>query len=168
MPFSALPCPKMAEPYAKTARKWCFTIHLDDLEQMDEIARKFDLSKVKYLVAQPEIAPTTNRPHIQGYMVTKQPVRLSGVKTILDSRTAHVELAKGTPEQVDTQNMLAHAETVLSACDADVSPAALRRIKLLRRIAPTVLRMSPEPRDTAFSSTATSKLRLPDKVPGER
>lgn len=127
---------------------------------------KIDLDKTKYLVCQPELAPTTQKLHIQGFLVATSSIRLAGVKKILGNNSAHVEIANGTPEQVRAESVGENAEDLLSACGPRADRRAERIAKLYRRIAPTVLRTSLECKDASLSSTATSRLRLPDREIG--
>lgn len=50
-----------------------------------------------YLVYGREIAPTTNTPHLQGYVVFGSRQRIRGVRNRFPG--AHIELARGNPEQ---------------------------------------------------------------------
>lgn len=51
----------------------------------------------EYHIYEPEVAPDTGTPHIQGYVCLKKKFRLSGLKKFLP--TAHWEVAKGKPSQ---------------------------------------------------------------------
>lgn len=65
-------------------RNWCFTINnytpgeVEVLQNLDE--------GVKYLICGKEIAPTTGTPHLQGYIVFPNRVRVGHVKTFVGNR----------------------------------------------------------------------------------
>ena len=74
-------------------RRWCFTEH--DVEKYSEYSRKFDAKKMRFLIAQVEVAPKTNKLHIQGYCEFYTPKRLTEVKKCLNSQSVHLEPAQG-------------------------------------------------------------------------
>jgi len=82
-----------------TSRSYCFTSFKLNAITAFQKANKDD---VTYFVAQHEIAPETNKEHIQGFIVFKKPVRMTAVKKILEDPAAHCETRKGTPQQVIT------------------------------------------------------------------
>jgi len=57
------------------------------------------LPQVKYIVAAEEIAPTTNTPHLQGFVYWNSGKTVAAVRTQLPG--CHVERIKGTPKQAD-------------------------------------------------------------------
>jgi len=77
----------------KTYRRWCFTLNnytqfdLDTLSDLD----------CKYLIFGKEIAPTTNTPHLQGYVVFNDAKRFAAVHEICTRM--HWEAAKGNHAQ---------------------------------------------------------------------
>lgn len=125
-----------------TSRKWCFTIFIDDVTDLDDSMAKIKLEKVKYLVCQPEVAPSTGKLHIQGFFLANDAIRFKAAKDIIGDDKAHVEMAKGTPEQVRGPGAIFHAEPMRVLCCADVSRSLGRIEALSRRIAPTAPRMS--------------------------
>lgn len=54
---------------------------------------------VNYICFGIELAPTTGRAHIQGYLELKSQQRLPAVKRLLDDASAHIESARGTAAQ---------------------------------------------------------------------
>lgn len=73
---------------------WCFTYYdfcRDSLPKLE--------AGMKYICYQEEICPTTDRPHLQGYVYFKESTRLTAVKKALGSNTVHVEACKGTLAQ---------------------------------------------------------------------
>lgn len=74
------------------SRSWCFTINNDDYDDFMEIVR----TPFKYCCFGFEIGKKGTE-HIQGYMQFDQPKTLKTVSGYL--KTAHLEVAKGTPEQ---------------------------------------------------------------------
>lgn len=82
-----------------TSRDWCFTSY--DLDAMgvlkDSISEK---KEIKYLVAQNEVCPTTERVHVQGYVQLTKAMRMAGVKKVLGDAAAHLEKRKGTHAEV--------------------------------------------------------------------
>lgn len=54
---------------------------------------------LKYAVFQHELCPTTNRPHVQGYIEFTSPIRYGRIKQILGDPAVHLEQRKGTREQ---------------------------------------------------------------------
>lgn len=55
--------------------------------------------KMAYMIYQPELCPTTERLHFQGYVAFKRSMKMGMVKKALMSNTVHVEPINGTPEQ---------------------------------------------------------------------
>jgi len=105
-----------------TARDYCFTsFKMDAIDSF--MSNEEEKKKVKYFVAQQEISPETNRPHIQGFVRYNKPVRFSAVRATLGDVGVHVEKRKGTPAEVKhfhAENMLSLAEPML--CCAEVFP----------------------------------------------
>lgn len=63
---------------------WCYVYHKQKEEDLDILRKKFLPEKIKYLVANIEICPTTKRQHIQGYVVVKEKQSLKQMKEILN------------------------------------------------------------------------------------
>lgn len=74
--------------------RWCFTSHdptVDDRATLYGIA-------CRYMCYGDEIAPSTGRPHLQGYVVMSSNHRLAAMKKKFPDGT-HLEVAKGSTEQ---------------------------------------------------------------------
>lgn len=71
------------------ARNWCYT-------KQGEVDIAFDDS-MSYKISEPEIAPTTQQKHFQGFIIWKVKKTLSGCKKI--DGEAHWEATKGSIEQ---------------------------------------------------------------------
>lgn len=56
--------------------------------------------KFTYLVGQREKCPETGREHIQGYVEFEHPQRMDAVKKAIGDAGAHLEVRKGTRDQV--------------------------------------------------------------------
>jgi len=52
-----------------------------------------------YIIFQEEIAPTTNTPHLQGYMELSQERKIGAIKLLLADDTAHLEKRAGNQDQ---------------------------------------------------------------------
>jgi len=77
-------------------RAYCFTINNytpDEVEKLRAYA-----TKCRYLVFGYEVAPTTQTPHIQGFMQPEKRVRVSTLQKVI-SQTMHIEKTRGTPQQ---------------------------------------------------------------------
>lgn len=79
-----------------TSRSYCFTIN----RYLERLAP--DMDKIRYLVAQVEIAPLTGHEHIQGYAELLKPMKPLGFIKALgytSGAEVHVEKRKGTAKQ---------------------------------------------------------------------
>lgn len=74
----------------KQVRNWCYT-------KQGEVDIEWDDSIMSYRVSEPEVAPTTNQKHYQGFIVFKTKKTLGGCKKV--DNGAHWEAANGTIEQ---------------------------------------------------------------------
>lgn len=79
------------------SRAWCFTINNPLASEDGYLRALVETSSAEYIVWEHEVAPTTGTKHIQGYIYVKNPRCLSGMTKLLPR--AHLEKAKGTPEQ---------------------------------------------------------------------
>lgn len=80
------------------SKRWCFTIFYQDGYPLEDIMQEYrSLNWGIYGGAQLESCPTTDKLHIQGFVLFDKNMRASGVKKI--HRTAHWEGMKGTLEQ---------------------------------------------------------------------
>lgn len=76
-----------------TSRNFVFTsfknINIEDI--VDD--------RVRYIVFQRELCPSTNNEHTQGYLELTVPLRVSGIRGIVGDSSVHCESRKGTREQ---------------------------------------------------------------------
>lgn len=107
-----------------TSRDYCFTSYnVNAMEALKNSAVQNE--KLKYIVFQKEVCPTTQRVHYQGYLQLKDPARVAGVKKVLGDEGAHVERRKGTHAEVRhprAEVMLRRAEPVLSRAEPILCP----------------------------------------------
>lgn len=84
------------------ARNWCFTLHdytesqctmLLNLASQEEDTTS---SGVTYICFGKEVCTSTQRPHLQGYIELSKPITMAGLKTLLNSKTVHLETRKDT------------------------------------------------------------------------
>lgn len=81
-------------------RSWVFTIQLD--EHGDEstwIPPTWDEDNMAYLIYQRERAPTTGKPHYQGFVHFKKAVRRQQAQKLLGHQNFYCSAARGTAEQ---------------------------------------------------------------------
>ncbi len=87
------------------ARRWAFTVYVGNLltngpltlEDWAAWAQVQDWAGVKYLVFQRELATTTEREHVQGYIHFSGQKRRFAVNKVLSLKDTHLEVAKGSP-----------------------------------------------------------------------
>ena len=99
----------------QTARNWIFTLFPQECEGESsepcsgispvqvpswEGTSLWDQTLMKTLVYQMEQCPTTKRVHVQGVLALRQAARMSKVKQLLRSATAHVEVCKNLPAAI--------------------------------------------------------------------
>lgn len=86
----------------RSAKHWTWTLNNytnDEKEQLaDKATELLATKRLIYLVYGEEIAPTTNTPHLQGYIAFNSRLTLRQVKQILPSRS-HLEPSRGSPAQ---------------------------------------------------------------------
>ena len=79
---------------------WVFTYNKQNEEDLDIYRNKFSQEKIKYLVANIEIAPKTGKQHIQGYVVVNEKQSMKQMKKILGmGDSVHLEKRFGTHEE---------------------------------------------------------------------
>ena len=86
---------------SQRSRNWVFTLNNyseDDVTAMTGFLDEHDL--VKYICAGREVG-AEGTPHLQGFLVCRNPVRLTTVRTFWDGR-AHWEIARGSATQAIT------------------------------------------------------------------
>ena len=76
-------------------KNWCFTLF-----QYEQVPVWNELPDwATYMVFQEEQAPDTGRKHIQGYVQLVTQKRMKALKTLMNSDSAHLSIAKGTAKQ---------------------------------------------------------------------
>ncbi len=89
-------------PQNQRSKEYVFTLNNYSLSDRTFIAEKFEEFCI-YLCYQPEVAPTTGTPHLQGYLCLASPRTIKGVKdTVFNTpslQRVHLELARGTKDQ---------------------------------------------------------------------
>ena len=96
-PRSLDPTHKIKNYKMSRARNWCFTINNYDEDSLLLLREAAKLPCSRYLVYQQERG-AEGTPHIQGFISLKTQQRLGQLKKLVGDR-AHLEVAKGTPEQ---------------------------------------------------------------------
>lgn len=81
------------------ARAWCFTLFCNWSEEYKEYVPKVIINedRVRYIIYQLELTPSSKKYHWQGYIEFKNPISMQGVKNALDVHSIHLEMAKGSP-----------------------------------------------------------------------
>ena len=80
------------------ARRWCFT--LPNYTPEDE--QLLQSLQTKYLIYGREISPSTNTPHLQGYIEFTNAKTLAATKAYIGLQRLHLEIANGTGAQNKT------------------------------------------------------------------
>jgi len=81
------------------SRFWTLTLFeytQDDKDCWSQLVAK---GEATYCCFQEELCPSTNKAHLQGYIVFQKRIRLGGVKKLLGSRIVHAVRSNGTPSQ---------------------------------------------------------------------
>lgn len=78
------------------SKYWCFTLHYDDVDPMDQLETVFKSFQIDYILGR-EICPKTGRKHIQGYIESNDKIR--PIEKLKLSKEIHWEKRKGTKEQ---------------------------------------------------------------------
>lgn len=81
-----------------TSRRWCFTSFKDGLPTLDDRFANAEgpLADIRYVIYQREVAPTTGRQHLQGYIELRSPMRMRQVQGLLGDDEAHLEVPRGS------------------------------------------------------------------------
>lgn len=118
-------------PQDTQSRSWTFTVHEcpKGHEFYDELVDLINAEYVQWLIAAPEIAPSTGMPHCQGFMYTTKPVRMGQVVNWLTSlescpRAPHVEKAGG-----NLQHQLDYIEGPWTPSEAQAAQGKLPKPK---------------------------------------
>lgn len=83
------------------SRRWCFTLNTPTGEEATAIGDVGSLPTVAYLVVGREVSPTTNRRHLQCFIIFTAAKSLTFLKREISAR-AHWEIARGTSDQAAT------------------------------------------------------------------
>lgn len=78
-------------------RNFCFTLNNYTNDHRERLSELFDSGVLRYLVYQPEIAPTTGTHHLQGYCQFLNPRTESGARGALIG--CHVSVARGNSDE---------------------------------------------------------------------
>lgn len=78
------------------SRNWCFTLNNYEQSEVEHI-QSLDLDKIRYCVFGKEVGES-GTPHLQGFVVFKNAVRLKTLREMIGSR-CHYEVAKGNIKQ---------------------------------------------------------------------
>lgn len=79
------------------SKSWLFTSFKLDLDFHEKHS-----DKIRFAIWQIELCPQTQRPHVQGYVVFKQPKTAPEIKVLFETITVHLEQRRGTHEQART------------------------------------------------------------------
>ena len=111
----------MAVRGGNTRRDWCWTsFNADVIQKVREHDFQLD-DRLRYLVAQVEVAPDTGNIHVQGFLVARRAIRLRQVKNLIGDDTAHVE-----PRFASTRQLAAdYCKKLESREDPDRQPLEL-------------------------------------------
>ena len=75
------------------AKNWCFTVNNYTDDNIAHLRSLGDNDVVSYIIFGKEVAPTTNTPHLQGYIALKKQTRLNQVRALIPN--AHLTVARG-------------------------------------------------------------------------
>lgn len=92
LPICSAGCFRMSNK----ARGFCFTLNNYTVQDHIAIKEYFESENARYWIMGEEIAPTTNTPHLQGYVLFHNPRHFNVIK---NKFRWHVEKAVGTPWQ---------------------------------------------------------------------
>lgn len=82
------------------SRNWCMTIFdRPNFRQITKAWKKELPSQVKYLIFQREICESTGNQHFQAYIELNNPMRMTGIKKLINDETVHLEIRRGTRDQ---------------------------------------------------------------------
>lgn len=89
--------PKKKMSSRTKTRNWCFTwwnYTEDSIKHIEALANN---TRVKYVQCQEEVAPTTGKHHLQGFIIFVNEVGPKSVKSVLDN-ACHIEMMNGSIE----------------------------------------------------------------------
>lgn len=81
------------------SRFWTLTLFEYTQDDKDVWSKLVAKGQATYCCFQEEVCPSSNKRHLQGYIVFQKRIRLGGVKKQLGSRTVHAVRSNGTPSQ---------------------------------------------------------------------
>lgn len=81
------------------ARSVCFTYHDYDQDGADQRFMRYAQEQAKYMVLGYEVCPTTNKPHLQGYVAWENSRSLNKFQKDIGLKRFHYEITRGTPLQ---------------------------------------------------------------------
>lgn len=84
---------------SSSQRNWCFTSFLPLEHIQRNLGESEEKGEITFSVFQEETCPSTNRPHIQGYVEFPKKITRKQAQHILGDTKAHLELRKGTQKQ---------------------------------------------------------------------
>lgn len=96
---AAGPPTKKARKQLQRAKHWVWTVFSAELVSAPQALIERLTPQVTYAICQRELAPGTGRRHLQGYSAHSRPVSIKQVKEMLGDGAAHLEVARGTPEE---------------------------------------------------------------------
>lgn len=82
----------------RKSRTYCFTVNNYTDDEYETLKSSRESIGARYIVFGREVGEN-NTPHLQGYVYFTNPRSLSGVKRLPGLTRAHLEIAKGTPNQ---------------------------------------------------------------------
>ncbi len=78
------------------AKRWCFTLNNYTTQDVDRI-KALVPTVAEYVTYGYEVAPSTGTPHLQGFIIFKEQLRLVSAKTHIGD--AHMSIARGSNQQ---------------------------------------------------------------------
>lgn len=82
------------------AKNWVFTLNNYNQEMEDKLKSLYDKKVVKYLVYGREVAPTTNTPHLQGFIQFISKIRLNSIKKQVDIKEIYLDKCKNVKASI--------------------------------------------------------------------
>jgi Putative viral replication protein len=98
-PVSPVQNPARTRAHSQRSRRFCFTINNYTREHVENLRRIAETPEVTYLIFGKEVAPSTETPHLQGFIIFANGRSYNTVRGLL---RGHVEAARGTSDQAAT------------------------------------------------------------------
>lgn len=178
------------------SRGWTFTMFETDAETQAQLVKKVIGEGVRYCVYEEEVAPTTGKKHLQGYIYFHNAKIFEVVQRIIPN--AHLEAAKGTPQQnrkyctkdhkadpnvpwfehgicptqgkrtdiEEIKTMVKNGVGMDKICDAASSYQAMRTAELMQKYTPCKMREPPKVM-WFYGPTGTGKTRTAFEIAGD-